>query len=129
MFKKAYAKLVGASAAAMSVLSLSVAAFAQVTVPSSGGAYGFGTLNQAISSVMNLVFFFALILVLIYLVWGGIQWMTSGGDKAGTEAARGKITGAIVGLIIVAVSFAIYQILVTFVGATTGQSFTLRSAS
>jgi len=127
-FNKAYAKLVGASTALTTALSLTAVAFAQaVTVPGSGGAYGFGSIGQAIASVMNLVFFFALILVLIYLVWGGIQWITSGGDKAGTEAARGKITGAIVGIIIVAVSFAIYQLLVTFVGATAGETFTLRA--
>ena len=126
MFKNIYAKTVALSSAATAALSLATTAFAQVSVPSSGGAYGFPTLNSAIASVMNLVFFFALILVLIYLVWGGIQWMTSGGDKAGTEAARGKITGAIVGIIIVAVSFAIYTLLVSFVGATTGQEFQLR---
>jgi uncharacterized membrane protein YtjA (UPF0391 family) len=128
MFKKTYAKLVGASTAATAVLSLTTAAFAQVGVPVSGGFFGFNTISQAISSVMNLVFFFSLILVLVYLVWGGIQWITSGGDKAGTEAARGKITGAIVGIIIVAVAFAIYTVLLNFVGVT-GSTIQLRTSS
>lgn len=127
MFKKVYAKIVGASSAATAVLSLATVAFAQVTVPNNPGLFGFRSINQAISSVMNLVFFFALILVLIYLVWGGIQWITSGGDKAGTEAARGKITGAIVGIIIVSVAFAIYTILLNFVGVTQS-TFELRSS-
>jgi len=90
-----------------------------LSLPTSS-TYGFDNLNQAISSVMNLVFFFALLLVLIYLVWGGIQWITAGGDKQGTEAARGKITGAIIGIIIVAVAFAIYNLLLTFIGAGSG---------
>lgn len=126
MFKKAYAKLVGVSSAATAVATYATVAFAQVTAPNSAGLFGFADLNQAIASVMNLVFFFSLILVLIYLIWGGIQWITSGGDKAGTEAARGKITGAIVGIIIVAVAFAIYQIIAQFVGITPGEEIQLR---
>jgi len=65
----------------------------------------------------------ASILVLLYLVWGGIQWATSGGDKASLEAARGRITAAIMGLAIVAVAWAIFLIIKTFFGlpiSTTG---------
>jgi uncharacterized membrane protein YtjA (UPF0391 family) len=119
MFKKAYAKLVGSTTALVTVLSAAQAAFAQETLITSS-PFGFSTISGAISGVMQLVFFFSLILVLIYLVWGGVQWITAGGDKAGLEAARGKITGAIVGLIIVAVAFAIYNLLLRFVpGAST----------
>jgi len=126
MFKKAYAKVVGATSAATMVLSSAAIAFAQgVTMPTKGGAYGFPSIDSAIRSVINLALFFSLVLVLVYLVWGGVQWITAGGDKQGTEAARGKITGAVVGIIIVAVAFAIYQLLFTFIGAT-GNTFTLR---
>jgi hypothetical protein len=118
MFKKTYAKLVGASSATTMALSLATVALAeQITLPTAS-PYGFSDLGNAITNVLNLVFFFALILVLIYLVWGGIQWITAGGDKQGTEAARGKITGAIVGIIIVSVAFAIYRLLLVFVGAS-----------
>jgi hypothetical protein len=117
-------KIVGASSAATMALSVAVSAMAQgaITLPTTS-QYGFSDLGNAITNVLNLVFFFALILVLIYLVWGGIQWITAGGDKQGTEAARGKITGAIVGIIIVSVAFAIYRLLLTFVGA--GNTFTV----
>lgn len=131
MFKKAYAKVVGISSAATAV-ALSVGnVFAQPKTAaqlglslnkSAPGGLGFNNLNDAISGVMNLVFFFALLLVLVYLVWGGVQWITAGGDKAGTEAARGKITGAIVGIIIVATAFAIYNLLLNFVGGNTAFS-------
>lgn len=122
MFKKAYAKLTALSAAATAVF-VPAAAFASITLPT-GSQYGFNNIGVAISGVMNLVFFFALLLVLIYIVWGGIQWITAGGDKAGLEAARGKITGAVVGLIVVAVAFAIYNLLLVFVGATNVISIT-----
>ncbi|GIW59165.1 MAG: hypothetical protein KatS3mg087_0231 [Patescibacteria group bacterium] len=122
MFKKAYAKLVGSTTALVTVLSAAQAAFAGTTAESliTSSPFGFSSISAAIAGVMQLVFFFSLMLVLIYLVWGGIQWITAGGDKAGLEAARGKITGAIVGLIVVAVAFAIYNLLLRFVpGAST----------
>jgi hypothetical protein len=126
MFKKAYAKVVGATSAATMALSSAAIAYAQpVTLPTKGGSYGFPSIDSAIKSVMNLAFFFGLVLVLVYIVWGGIQWISAGGDKQGTEAARGKITGAVVGIIIIAVAFAIYQLLFTFIGAT-GNTFSLR---
>ncbi len=54
------------------------------------------------------------VIFLFVILLGGIQWMTSGGDKTQIETARNRITMAIVGLIIL---FSIYAItsLVDFV--------------
>lgn len=51
------------------------------------------------------------ILSLIYMVIGGIQWITSGGDKTKLDAARKKITYAIIGLIVAFMSFLIINVL------------------
>lgn len=56
-----------------------------------------------------LVFFFM-------LVSGSIQWISSGGDKQALEAARTKISQAIVGLLILFASFALIQFMETFFG-------------
>jgi len=56
------------------------------------------------------------ILAFIYIVLGGLQWITSGGDKTHLEAARNKITNAIVGLIIVAAAWAIMLLVQQFLG-------------
>jgi len=56
------------------------------------------------------------ILTLFYLVWGGIQWLISGGDKAGLETARERITNAIIGLILVVASWAIITLISNFLG-------------
>ncbi|MCL5411820.1 MAG: hypothetical protein M1150_03775 [Patescibacteria group bacterium] len=56
------------------------------------------------------------LLFLIYLLIGGIQWITSGGDKAGLESARGKIVNALIGLGILVASFAIIKIVETLFG-------------
>ncbi len=62
---------------------------------------------RLIMIVAALVFFFLLII-------GGIQWMTTGGDKAAAESARGRITAALIGLVIVFSAWAIATLLNTF---------------
>ena len=73
-------------------------------------------IGPLISASISLILIIAGIAAFFYLVFGGIQWITSGGDKAGTEAAREKITAAIIGLVIVAASYALIRIAETFLG-------------
>jgi hypothetical protein len=47
----------------------------------------------------------------LYLLWGGLQWITAGGDKDAVEKARKKIVGALIGLAIVFSGYAILYIL------------------
>jgi hypothetical protein len=69
-----------------------------------------------ISAGLTLVLVVAAIIFFFMLVIGGIRWMTSGGDKAQTEAARGQVTAALVGLVIVFAAWAIAALLGTFFG-------------
>lgn len=59
---------------------------------------GFGLL---ISQVLMIALTVGAIAVLLYLLWGALDWLTSAGDKGKTEKARDKITQAIVGLILI----------------------------
>src|SRR3990170_8557356 len=54
-----------------------------------------------ISNVLSFIYGIAGVIALVLLVLGGIQYMSSGGDKIAVEQARGRITSAIVGLVIV----------------------------
>lgn len=69
-----------------------------------------------ISGAIGAAFFIAAVLVFAYLVWGGIQWITAGGDKANIEAARGRITNALVGMAVIAAAWAILLLLQYFFG-------------
>lgn len=51
--------------------------------------------------------------VLLYFVWGGIEWITAGGDSGKIEKARNKITQSVIGMIILAGSFAIIGLINT----------------
>jgi Type IV secretion system pilin len=72
--------------------------------------------GKLISAVVGLLLFVAVLLAFFFLILGGIQWITSGGDKAGMEAARNKITHAIVGLIIVGAAWAVMILVQKFLG-------------
>jgi hypothetical protein len=69
-----------------------------------------------ISRVISVAFIIAGILTFALLVMGGIEWLTSGGDKTKTENARNRITSAIVGLAIVAASWALMKLIAYFFG-------------
>lgn len=87
-----------------------------------GGAQGeFGvstdtTINQLITNAITIIFIIAAVLVLIMLIWGGIEWVLSGGDKEKVANARKRIISALIGMAIIALAFFI----VTIVGQILG---------
>lgn len=51
------------------------------------------------------------ILVIVFFLWGSIEWITSGGDSGKVQKARDRITQAIIGLVILVGSFVIIAFL------------------
>lgn len=76
--------------------------------------------GMLISSLVSILLIISALAAFLYLVLGGLQWITSGGDKAGMEAARNKITQAIVGLVIVAAAYAVMLLITQFLGLELG---------
>ncbi|MBI4256457.1 hypothetical protein HY626_00170 [Candidatus Uhrbacteria bacterium] len=61
------------------------------------------------------------VVTVVFLVYGGFVWMTSGGDATRLKKAKDIITNAIIGLLLVFASFAIVSfVLNALVGATGG---------
>jgi len=69
-----------------------------------------------VSNLINLVLVVAFVVFLFLLLLGGIQWITSGGDKESLAKAKGKITSAIIGIIIVICAWAILSLIRSFFG-------------
>ena len=67
------------------------------------------------------------VIFFIMLLMGGIQYAMSGGDKAQAQAAKDRITNALIGIVIVAVAFALTQLLNAVLGVNI-TSVTLPSA-
>jgi hypothetical protein len=77
-----------------------------------------GDLNASfglfLSSVLRAIMVIAALSVLIFLIWGGMDWIFSGGEKAKIESARNKITGAVIGIVVLASSLAIFALVTSF---------------
>lgn len=69
-----------------------------------------------ISNILILLLIIAVIIALFFLIWGGIKWILSGGDKAALEGARSHIIAAIVGLIIAFLAFFIISVILQIFG-------------
>lgn len=68
--------------------------------PGQGIAFYIATLWRTVVIIGGVAF-------LLYLVWGGIEMMTAGGDKNKTQEAQQKISNGIIGLTILVASYAI----------------------
>jgi hypothetical protein len=66
-------------------------------------------LQTLLPNLITLGFIIGVIIFFFVLLIGAIQWMSSGGDKAGLEQARGKVVSGLVGIIIL---FSLYAIIV-----------------
>lgn len=76
--------------------------------------------GKVISGVIGAALIFSALAAFIYLIWGGFQWITSGGDKAGVESAQHKIQAALLGLFIVFAAWAIMTVAGQFLGFDLG---------
>lgn len=78
-----------------------------------------GAVNQIASIFASLVAVFLIIgslFTFVNLLMGGIGWITSGGDKNALEGARNRIMNALIGMFIVAGSWAIFLLILQFFG-------------
>jgi len=84
--------------------------------PSLQSMSGVGFFQDLLPRMVGLAFLVGVLVFFFIMMLGAIQWITSGGDKAGLESARGKITSAIVGVVILFSLFALLKIIEDFFG-------------
>ncbi len=124
-------KVATATTSALATLSLAVThIYAQQQTTINVGGYtldfgaSFGTWgenpNQVITDVVNIVLAVAAIAAFLFILWGAFKYVTAGDDSSKTEAARKTITNAVVGLILVALSFVIWVIVINLTGLNFG---------
>ena len=66
---------------------------------------GTNALANIVATGLDLLILTALILCLIWFIWGAINWMMSEGDKQKINQAREKLVYSMIGLGIVLLSF------------------------
>ena len=87
-----------------------------VAAPSMAGLRVITNPGSLISATIGIILIVSALAAFLYLVLGGVRWITSGGDKAGLDAARDQITAALLGLFIVFGAWAFMIIIQTFFG-------------
>lgn len=75
-------------------------------------------IGSVVGAVIQLLLVLAIILSLLFLIYGGVRYISSGGDKGKIDQARGTLTAAVVGLIISLLAFFVVSIVLVII---TGQ--------
>lgn len=101
----------------------------QIGISKPPGSNLYSTPQALLTNAIQIIFIVAALLVLIMLLWGGIQWILSGGEKEKIATARGRIINALVGLAILALSFVILKVIGGVIGFDIFQPFTLPTPS
>ena len=90
-----------------------------VTLPNYEGT-GFkfenGTIGDVFSELLPYIYVVAGLILLIMLIMGGFGLMTSAGNPDKTKAGYGKITNALIGFLIIFVSYFVVQLVETILG-------------
>lgn len=97
-------------------LSLIGTVYAQDIVPIPPEKVPFENLGDLLASGIQIALLAAGLIVLMMVIWGGIQYVTSGGDKELAQKAQQRITAALAGLVIVIAAYAIAVILEKVLG-------------
>ena len=87
-----------------------------VLSPSLQSKSGLAFFQDLLPRIVGLAFVVGVLIFFFIMITGAIQWITSGGDKAAVEGARGKITNAVVGVVILLSLFALLKIIEDFFG-------------
>lgn len=82
---------------------------------------GFTDFGTIISRLITIILIITVIIALFFLIYGGIKWILSGGDKTAVEAARNHIVAAIVGLVVALLAFFIINVVLSLFGLSLGK--------
>lgn len=98
----------------LSVVSLFLAPFwssAAIPLTNPGGVFNTAVSFSGVAgNVANFIIGFIAILGIIFLVYGGIQYVTSAGDEGKAEDAKSTITYALIGLFLAACAYALEKL-------------------
>ena len=93
---------------------------ATADVASGGSGLSQKTVPDMVSNVIKVLLGFTGAIALIFIIWGGFDWMMSQGDKTKIGKARDRMVTAAIGLLIIAAAYAITDFVVTQITAVAG---------
>ncbi len=73
-------------------------------------------LQETLQRIINLGVGFAFIALTVYLIWGGIKYITSGGDPKKLGQAHQTMTWALLGILFLAIIWTVLILIENFTG-------------
>ena len=90
--------------------NLAMAASSWGAPPKPGGVPD--DLEGGLMNLINWILGFVSMIAVLFVIWGGVQYLTSAGDDNKAESGKKTLTYAFIGLIIAALAYAIIEIIV-----------------
>lgn len=108
------------------LFSLPLLAFAQDNVQNgltgirstfgfSGGITSATTLKDLIINIIRIMLMFAGIIAVVFVIIGGYMYITSGGNAEQAEKGKNTVVNAIVGIVMIILSYVIINVIVNLV--------------
>ncbi len=103
-----------AGATSLGALLLPAVASAAVTIENVGGSLGLGSadLKQTVLNIVTFVLGLLGLIAVIMILYGGFIWLTAGGNEDKIGSAKKVISAAVIGLIVILLSWAIVNFVV-----------------
>lgn len=94
---------------------LAGAQFGSEPVP---GGFDKSTTNvsQLIGKILNIVLGIVGLIAVLFLVWGGFQYITSAGDEEKVKSAKGTMINALIGVVVVILAYALVRVVTNAIG-------------
>jgi len=80
------------------------------------GLLGSSNLVELIKNIINILLYIGGAIAVLFVIIGGYQYLTSGGNEEAAEKGRKTVTNAVIGIILMAMAFTIINVVVGTVG-------------
>ncbi|MDO8591369.1 MAG: TrbC/VirB2 family protein [bacterium] len=104
---------------AAAMMAMPLVSLATVVLPG-GDAFTLNNIESVIDRIATYLMVIGITIAVIYIIWGGIKYMTARGDAKAAEEAKGAIINGVIGA---AVVFGVGVILRTVSGLVTRTFF------
>jgi hypothetical protein len=88
--------------------------------PIEGPLKGVNNLGDLVNRTLIFLMPLASVILLLVLIWGGYDFLTSGGDAAKVKNAQAKITTGLIGFFILIFSYFVVRVIAFIFGLNTG---------
>jgi prepilin signal peptidase PulO-like enzyme (type II secretory pathway) len=89
----------------------------------SGGLSGATSLTDLITRAIQLMLLFAGAIAVVFVIIGGYWYITSAGNEETAEKGQKTLTNAIIGIVIIVLSYAIITVISNLVSSPNGYGF------